>query len=485
MYFIIYLACPVLILVLWFFSKDLELPDSIVETGISRELLKISLFIYKKLGKSRFRNKEKVRTYLGSLNYQKDMGKALCDYYIRKISIVLVLAFAGSVLAFLIHLSSTRGSILDKDNNLARRDYGQGEFTAYLEAEDEEGNPIGEFDVVVGEQLYTEEETKALFEEASGEMEHLILKDNKSLDKVTTDLDLMEKIPGYPFDISWRIDNYQVIHFDGALIEENIPKDGEIITLTATYKYNDLSYVQILNANICPQELSVEQQMIKEILGQIRNAEKESVYEKKISLPSAYKDRTLIWKERVEDNSLIFLVLMLVAGGASFVLKDKELKRKMEDRDKQMLNDYPQFVSQLVLYLGAGMTMRNIFERLSVSYQKKKKKTLEKRYLYEEVERSGRELASGMSEGSVYESFGLRCGGQQFARLSTLLSQNLKKGNGELLKLLQEESQKAFDDRLDKTRKIGEEAGTKLLLPMIMMLVIVMVIIMIPAYLAF
>ncbi|WP_026651361.1 type II secretion system F family protein [Butyrivibrio proteoclasticus] len=485
MFFIIYLACPVFILVLWFFSKDLELPDTIVETGISRELLKISLFIYKKLNKRKFRGKEKVRTYLGSLSYQKDMGKALCDYYIRKISIVLILAFAGSILAFLIHLSSQSGSILDQDSNLIRNDYGQGDFTAYLEAEDEEGNLIGDFDVLIGEQLYTEEETKTLFDEASAEMEKLVLKDNESFDKVTSDLDLMEKLPGYPFEISWRIDNYQVIHFDGALIEDNIPKGGEIITLTATYKYNDLSYVQVMHANICPKELTKEQEMFKAIAGLIDKADKDSVYEKKVALPQAYGDKTLIWKERIEDNSFIFLVLMLAAGGASFVLKDKELKKKMEERDKQMLNDYPQFVSQLVLYLGAGMTMRNIFERLSASYQKKKKKTLEKRYLYEEVERSGRELLSGMSEGSVYENFGLRCGGQQFARLSTLLSQNLKKGNGELLKLLQEESQKAFDDRLDKTRKIGEEAGTKLLLPMIMMLVIVMVIIMIPAYLAF
>ena len=66
-----------------------------------------------------------------------------------------------------------------------------------------------------------------------------------------------------------------------------------------------------------------------------------------------------------------------------------------------------------------------------------------------------------------------------------MLSQNLRRGNSELLALLQEESKKAFDERMDKARKAGEEAGTKLLLPMILMLVIVMVVIMIPAYMAF
>jgi len=38
---------------------------------------------------------------------------------------------------------------------------------------------------------------------------------------------------------------------------------------------------------------------------------------------------------------------------------------------------------------------------------------------------------------------------------------------------------------MDTVRKLGEEAGTKLLLPMILMLLVVMVMIMIPAYMAF
>ena len=50
---------------------------------------------------------------------------------------------------------------------------------------------------------------------------------------------------------------------------------------------------------------------------------------------------------------------------------------------------------------------------------------------------------------------------------------------------MQEESKKAFNNRMDTVRKQGEEAGTKLLLPMILMLLIVMVVIMIPAYMTF
>ena len=105
--------------------------------------------------------------------------------------------------------------------------------------------------------------------------------------------------------------------------------------------------------------------------------------------------------------------------------------------------------------------------------------------MYEELLKTTRQLQAGQSEVKAYEAFGLRCQGQEYTRLCTLLSQNLRKGNGEILKLLQEESSKAFNDRMDTVRKLGEEAGTKLLLPMILMLLIVMVVIMIPAYLTF
>ena len=131
------------------------------------------------------------------------------------------------------------------------------------------------------------------------------------------------------------------------------------------------------------------------------------------------------------------------------------------------------------------MTMRNIVARLSENYSRKRENGVPQSVVYEELVKSNRELKLGKSEVSVYEDFGRRCTGQQYARLSTLLSQNLRKGNSELLRLLNEESMKAFEDRLDRARKAGEEAGTKLLLPMVLMLLIVMVIIMIPAYMTF
>ena len=82
----------------------------------------------------------------------------------------------------------------------------------------------------------------------------------------------------------------------------------------------------------------------------------------------------------------------------------------------------------------------------------------------------------------AYEHFGRRTGLQEYIRLSMLLNQNLKKGNSTLLSRLREEADKVLGERLRNSKRLGEEAGTKLLFPMVAMLAVVMIIIMVPAF---
>lgn len=481
-----YLIFPLFILILYFFSREEELPDGMEETGISRAFLKMSLFIYKRVQKRvKSFSSEKIRLYLGMLQQRKDLDRAETEYFIRKISIVLLMATAGSFLSIMTCLGAGRSSHISEDNALVRGSFGDREYDLELVAKDPEGKELLDYNMTVKNRVYTKQEADELFEEASSQLESLILKKNPSLDRVTGDLDLVESIPGYPFVVSWKLDNYEVMHLDGSLNEDNISEDGDIVTLTAIFSYEDYKWQQVFYANLFPRELGPAEMAFKEIKKLLQKADEESVMEERILLPESYNGEELIWSEKVTDNSFLLLLLTLIGGAASYVLKDKELKKAMDERNKQMLQDYPQFVSQLVLYMGAGMTVRNIILKLSEGYAGKRKNGEEKRYLYEELLRSSREMSTGASEGEAYERLALRCGGQQYTRLVTLLSQNLRKGNSELLPLLQEESKKAFEERMDKARKAGEEAGTRLLLPMIIMLVIVMIVIMIPAYMAF
>ena len=484
--FFLYLIVPLSMLILWILSRDAELPDRIEDTGISRAFLKISMFIYKKIrGRIRFFSGEKIRIYLGILEQKKDLESLETEYFIRKISIVLLMATAGSFLSLMLCISAANNGKLTEDGKLKRNAFGEDEYKVELVACDEAGNELGAYSLPVRAREFTDEEATELFEKASGEIEIIVLNDNESFDEVRTDLKLIEAVPGYPFTIRWRIDNYEVMHLDGRLDQDNIPEDGAVVELVANYSYRDLRWQQVFYAKVMPKALNPAQRVFSDIERLLKSADGASENDSEITLPKSYEGRQIIWKERLSDNSVLLLILTLIGGAASYVMKDKELKKKMEERQQQLLWDYPQFVSKLVLYMGAGMTVRNIIGKLSGAYLKKRESGAEKRYLYEEILRANRELMSGGTESEIYERFGARCGIKQYTRLATLLSQNIRKGNGELLSLLSEESKKAFEERMDKVRKSGEEAGTRLLLPMVIMLVIVMAIIMIPAYMAF
>ena len=50
--------------------------------------------------------------------------------------------------------------------------------------------------------------------------------------------------------------------------------------------------------------------------------------------------------------------------------------------------------------------------------------------------------------------------------------------------ILKQESDDAFEERKCLAKKLGEEAGTKLLFPMVLMLAVVLVMIIVPAFLS-
>ena len=114
------------------------------------------------------------------------------------------------------------------------------------------------------------------------------------------------------------------------------------------------------------------------------------------------------------------------------------------------------------------MTIRGAFERLG-------KENELAGYAY-------REILSGQSESVAYEHFGKRAGVREYVKLSTLLCQNLKKGSANLMARLEEEALMASESRIRDGKILGEEAGTKLLIPMVLLLAVDMIMIMLPAF---
>jgi hypothetical protein len=165
-----------------------------------------------------------------------------------------------------------------------------------------------------------------------------------------------------------------------------------------------------------------------------------------------------------------------------YVTKDKDLHKMVEEREQQMLLDYPEIVSSLALLVGAGMTVPNAWKKIAYDYKKRKEDgAVTSRYAYEEMLFTIYEMDSGIIQSVAYERFGRRCRIPCYNKLSTMVSQNIRKGAVSLPMLLRQEAKEAFEERKHLARKQGEQAGTKLLGPMMLLLAITMVVIMVPA----
>lgn len=82
-----------------------------------------------------------------------------------------------------------------------------------------------------------------------------------------------------------------------------------------------------------------------------------------------------------------------------------------------------------------------------------------------------------------YERFARRCDLIPYMKMGALLSQNLKKGAKGISEMLRMEAVQALEDRKSRARQLGEEAGTRLLIPAFDA-VIVITIVVVPAFLS-
>lgn len=403
------------------------------------------------------------------------------DYYVSQYRILLLVGFVGTALCLGVWITAHSSPLLQEGSYLQRNPYGAGNVPVTLKAQ-VEGNEEELFEYVVEERKYTAEEMEELYTKAVRILPDVIQGKNQSLEDVRTHLDLITKLEGYPFTISWESDDYSVVNTDGTVDNETL-KEGVNVALTAHFQYEKWDWDHQMFVRVNPM-VYTKQELLRQKIEELLHLQEERTGSKEsMILPAQVGSLPIVWKEVIEDGSGYLLLLILSAAACLHWTRNRELDRQLESRRKELMMDYPEIVNKLALYMGAGMTIRNAFFKMGEDYKKQQK--ARKRYAYEEILITCYELQSGRSEKEAYDHFGKRCQVQAYRKLSTLLSQNLRKGSNDLLKVLRQEADNAFAQRKSLAKKLGEEAGTKLLLPMMMMLCIVMVIIMIPAYFSF
>ncbi len=391
---------------------------------------------------------------------------------------MLLLVFAANLIGILLTWKSLSEETVSK-GFLLRNEYGesdeQTELTVDLSGEKQE------VDLTISSRKLSPAEIGSAISKAEAALPDLLFsaQDPKEIRK---DLSLPETIGTPAVSVNWETSDPLLMDWDGNLGSE-IPKEGAGVTLTAVLSLEGQEKEAAFDLRVFPRAVSEEEAFQTMVREAVDGANDET--EAKVVLPGRIDGRDALWSRRTGSDGLSFLLLGILIAAMYAYSKVRRAELSEEKREEEMLIDYPNIVSKLVLLLSAGMSLRKAIARIRKDYEDSLIHGGEARPGYEEITRVILEMEHGVSEITAYENMGKRSRVPQYRTFSTLLVQNLTKGGSEMASVLKREAEDAFEERKKRARVLGEQAGTKLLLPMLLMLVIVMAILMVPAFLTF
>ncbi len=396
---------------------------------------------------------------------------------IRSPCIVLVVF---GVLGFLAAVSEETRENGFENGLIARKEPGEGELeteaNVYFKEEDVQ-YPVT---VTIEERRYRKAEEEKLLSGAVKEMKETFCGKNESLEKIILNPVVSDCYQDGAVTAEWTFSETDVITPDGEIRPEALKMGRQKVEALVSLKCGSSEMFYEFAFWISSQKKSKQEELLFKLNEQIAAQETTEEY---VRLPDEVDGRKIEWREPASGQSFEILGLGALAAFAAFYAAGEQKKKQERKRKQKLLLAYPEFVSKLSLLLGAGMSISGALRKMNDMYQRKKRNGKEEE-AYEELYRMVCEMDNGRGEIKAYQEFSERCDAQPYRKLVALLIAGQRVGSRRLMERLNEEADRVFAERKNAARRLGEEAGTKMLLPMMMMLIIVMGIVMAPAFLS-
>lgn len=420
-----------------------------------------------------------LRSHIERIYVREDVEQAV-NKEIKKRTAEVACLFVCAVLAFVYCYCQQPESSVLNGNKLTRKEE-DADIAFTVQGKDVNGTIQKEMVFHVEAKEFTKREQEKLAEKVGSYLEEKIRGRNESLRSVQDNLMLVSSVPDTGVSLTWTTDDIYLSE-KGELIKRAIPDNGVQTEVQVTASWKNWKETYYFPVFLEKPQYGREEQFENEVANAVESALEKEKEEKVVTLPNKVGGKAISYETKEEETSyalvyvVIFVILLLP------VFWRQQQKSREEKREQQLLLDHSGMVNQFMLLLGAGLTVRKIVERLTSEYERLREKGGERRYVYEEMCVMLQEMKDGVSERTALEHFGKRCKLLPYMRFTSVLTQNLKKGAEGILEILEKESMEALEQRKERLLQLGEQAGTKLLFPMILMLGIVMSIIMVPAF---
>ena len=145
-------------------------------------------------------------------------------------------------------------------------------------------------------------------------------------------------------------------------------------------------------------------------------------------------------------------------------------------REQDIVMEMPELLNKIVLLVGAGETV----QRAIIHCVERNEDA--NHPLYAELKRMVLEWEGGHSFQQAFEQFNKRCGVQEVSIFTTTVLLNFRRGGSDFVLALRDLSRVLWDKRKAIARTRGEQASSKLVLPMVVIFMIVIVLLGAPAF---
>jgi len=334
----------------------------------------------------------------------------------------------------------------------------------------------------VGPREYEEAQLEELHREAVEYLATVVPAENESMEHITEALYFPKKLPLTGGEIYWTTDAPWLVTSEGEVLNETLSETVSVqITAEVFYGSESRFFSDVIT--VYPAVYTKEEALIRNIQKELADREEATRKTERFILPETVLGYQIEQAETTRISGSSFLVLLAVVlplflYSNYFGRLDTRKKEWKEEAERS----YTELITKLSLMLAAGSSVRQAFVRLAEEYEKNHGP---KHVLAVELKVTKQELENGGSERVVYEEFGRRIGVLPYRRMASLLTQNASKGVQGMRNLLLQEAKEVMAQERATIRQKGEQAGTKLLLPMMGLLLLVFAVLLVPAFQSF
>lgn len=208
----------------------------------------------------------------------------------------------------------------------------------------------------------TEAETAEELQKAEDGMELLFLGENQDLEHITEKVNMPSVYPGTDIAIQWYLNSWEYISVDGTVKNEGFTR-AEQVEVTAVLSLEDQTVSWDRTVWVCPLENPDNKALIQDLSWKMEDTQKEDT--ETVELPEQAAGQSIMWYPEKDHTWLMLAGLTACAVCAMMFGQQKEEEKALAEREKRMKLAYPDIVSRLSLYMGAGISSRKAWERIA------------------------------------------------------------------------------------------------------------------------